>query len=253
LILGSGATASGSLVAGTEILQRGAEDDHDIIESGGLHVVQYWSLYTVLSGGAEEVVSSGGLTISTTVNSGAVEIVSSGGGAGGLTVSSGGVAIISNGGSADSTLLAGGYELVESGGVESNVTISAGTVEVANGGAIASGGQVQFAGSGTLVFDGGTGFGWTVAGLGMADEIDLQNVAFVAPTSKKGNGSRLSFTEAISNQSGTLTVTDGVHSANIELLGSYIASDFAAASDGHGGTVVTLVGTTSATLAPPHK
>jgi hypothetical protein len=32
---------------------------------------------------------------------------------------------------------------------------------------------------------------------------------------------------------GTLSVTDGSHSANIALLGSYLASSFAASSDGH--------------------
>ena len=35
---------------------------------------------------------------------------------------------------------------------------------------------------------------------------------------------------------GTLTVTDGTHTANIGLLGNYMASTFATSSDGHGGT-----------------
>ena len=33
-------------------------------------------------------------------------------------------------------------------------------------------------------------------------------------------------------------LADGTHSANITLLGSYMASSFAAASDNHGGTMV---------------
>jgi hypothetical protein len=37
---------------------------------------------------------------------------------------------------------------------------------------------------------------------------------------------------------GTLTVTDGSHTANIALLGNYLASTFVASSDGHGGTNV---------------
>jgi hypothetical protein len=37
---------------------------------------------------------------------------------------------------------------------------------------------------------------------------------------------------------GTLSVTDGAHSAKIALLGNYIASSFALASDNHGGTMV---------------
>jgi len=37
---------------------------------------------------------------------------------------------------------------------------------------------------------------------------------------------------------GTLTVTDGSHTANIALLGHYMASTFVTSSDGHGGTNV---------------
>ena len=36
-----------------------------------------------------------------------------------------------------------------------------------------------------------------------------------------------------------LNVSDGIHSAHIPLLGNYMASSFATASDGHGGTLVT--------------
>jgi hypothetical protein len=60
----------------------------------------------------------------------------------------------------------------------------------------------------------------------------------------------VSFTEAASTLSGTLTVTDGVHTANILLLGDYAANTFAAASDGHGGTIVTEV--TSSTQLHHH-
>ncbi len=40
------------------------------------------------------------------------------------------------------------------------------------------------------------------------------------------------------NSGGTLSVGDGVHTVNIALLGSYMASTFVAASDGHGGTLI---------------
>src|SRR5215471_12630413 len=98
LIVATGAVALDAVVAGTEILQGSGEDYDSTIESGGLHVVQYRSEFTALSGGAEEIVSSGGMAISTTVNSGAIEIVSSGGAATGLTISSGGIAVVSRGG-----------------------------------------------------------------------------------------------------------------------------------------------------------
>ena len=69
-------------------------------------------------------------------------------------------------------------------------------------------------------------------------------------TTKKGQQSNLSFTEAASNVSGTLTVTDGTHTASIELLGQYAANEFTASSDGHGGTLITF---TSATTATGHS
>ena len=37
---------------------------------------------------------------------------------------------------------------------------------------------------------------------------------------------------------GTLHVTDGTYTANVALLGNYMASTFVASSDGHGGAVV---------------
>jgi hypothetical protein len=37
---------------------------------------------------------------------------------------------------------------------------------------------------------------------------------------------------------GTLRATDGSHTANVALLGNYLASVFVAGSDGHGGTSV---------------
>lgn len=247
LIVATGAVALDAVVAGTEILQGDGEDYDSTIESGGLHVVQYRSEFTVLSGGAEEIVSSGGMAISTTVNSGAIEIVSSGGAAVGLTISSGGIAVVSSGGSAGATELDGGHELVASGGIVSGATISAGTLEVASGGAIADS-EVAFAGGGTLQFDGGTGFGWHVSGFGAGDQIDFKDIAFVPPTGKKNQNAEVSYTAGI-NQSGTLTVTDGVHTANIQLLGQYMASEFVAASDGFGGTIITF---TSASTTGGH-
>jgi autotransporter passenger strand-loop-strand repeat protein len=249
LIVAGGALAIDAAVAGTEILQG---DDYDsTIESGGLHGVQGRSEFTVLSGGAEEIVSSGGMAIDTTVDSGAIEIVSSGGAATGLIISSGGLAVVSSGGSAGMAVLDGGYELVASGGIMTGATISAGTLEVASGGAMASPSEVAFAGGGTLQLDGGTGFGWYVAGFGTGDQIDLRDVAFVPATTKKGAQSNLSFTQA-SAASGTLTVTDGVDTASIQLLGQYTASEFVAASDGHGGTLITYTSATTATTGHGH-
>ena len=54
-----------------------------------------------------------------------------------------------------------------------------------------------------------------------------------------GAGTSVKFTEAAGNTSGTLTVTDGTHTANLTLLGQYATANFSLASDGHGGTMVT--------------
>jgi len=115
-------------------------------------------------------------------------------------------------GQAGATELEGGYELVASGGIVSGATISAGTLEVASG-AIASPSEAAFVGGGTLLLDASASFHGLVAGFGSSDQLDLQDVAFVTATTKKGQQSNLSFTDAASNQSGTLTVTDGTHTA----------------------------------------
>jgi hypothetical protein len=48
----------------------------------------------------------------------------------------------------------------------------------------------------------------------------------------------VSFVEAASNLSGTLTVTNGLQTASVILLGQYTAGQFTLASDGHGGTTI---------------
>jgi hypothetical protein len=58
---------------------------------------------------------------------------------------------------------------------------------------------------------------------------------------------------AANNTSGTLTVTDGVDTLNLTLLGQYSTASFKLSSDGHGGTLVTdpaVMATTS--LTAPH-
>jgi hypothetical protein len=54
---------------------------------------------------------------------------------------------------------------------------------------------------------------------------------------------------------GTLTVKDGTHTANVVLLGNYMASMFVASSDGHGGTSVVdppALGGVQPLVTPPH-
>jgi hypothetical protein len=91
-------------------------------------------------------------------------------------------------------------------------------------------GQLSFASNtGTLKLDNSATFAGTVAGMAGQDAIkfaDIDPTKVQAP-SYSGDTS-----------GGTLSVTDGVRTANIALLGNYLASTFVASSDGHGGTNV---------------
>jgi hypothetical protein len=125
-----------------------------------------------------------------------------------------------------------------------NHSIASGaTVTIAKAGL----GMDTFAGkSGTLVLDLASDFAGKISGFGGRDRIDLADIGFGAQTtlgySANGNGG------------GTLTVSDAGHIAKIALLGNYMASSFAVASDGHGGTFLEAAASTPGqnALALPH-
>jgi len=97
----------------------------------------------------------------------------------------------------------------------------------------ADSGTVTFAGpEGALQLDSANGFTGEVSGFGALNQIDLAAIGFGANTT-------LGYTANNTNTGGTLTVSDGTHTANVALLGQYMAASFATASDGHGGTLVT--------------
>jgi prophage maintenance system killer protein len=83
--------------------------------------------------------------------------------------------------------------------------------------------------TGTLKLDDSTGFTGAVAGMAGSDTIDFSDIDFAAAQPPAFAGT---------SEGGVLTVTDGIHTANIALLGNYLASSFAARNDGHGGTSV---------------
>jgi hypothetical protein len=107
-------------------------------------------------------------------------------------------------------------------------------------------GQVSFAAStGILELLKSSSFTGTVAGMTGDEAIDFDAIdpTHVQAPTYSGDAS-----------GGTLTVTDGSHSAHIALLGNYLASTFVASSDGHGGTMVVdpilASSSTAASLAP---
>src|SRR5262249_41803163 len=87
--------------------------------------------------------------------------------------------------------------------------------------------------TGSLNLDASSQFTGTIAGLNSSapfDTIDLADIAFGSNTT--------AVYLASSADTGTLTVSDGTHTANIALLGKYSPTSFKIASDGHGGTAV---------------
>jgi autotransporter-associated beta strand protein len=118
-----------------------------------------------------------------------------------------------------------------------------GQLEIMNGGSAAAT-TITFAGSGTLTLDRSSAFSGTIAGFAQPDLIDLADIAFGSSTTLGYTGGPVS---------GTLTVSDGVHTATLKLLGQYTAANFTLSADGHGGTVVSDPPVSSGGgLAPPH-
>jgi autotransporter passenger strand-loop-strand repeat protein len=214
LVDGAGATGSAAVIVGAV----------EEVVSGGT------ATGTILGSGGVEIVGTGGAAHGLIVGSGGIDLVVSGGTQTGTVVSSGGVDFVVSGTASGAIVVSGGFEVVSAGSVDSGVTISGGVFDVASGGSIGSG-PVTFASGGMLVLDASQTFDGLVAGFRASDYLDLKDIGF-------GPGASLSFTEAGSNQSGTLTVTDSTHTAHIELLGNYAAASFISASDGGAGTLI---------------
>ena len=121
--------------------------------------------------------------------------------------------------------------MLSGGAALDGLTISGGTAVIS--GTMAAGQAVTFAGTGgDLVLWNLPDFAAVISGFGTGDQVDLGGFAF------SSSGETLTFTEAGSNTSGTLTVVDGGKTASLTLAGSYATSDFMLANDGVGGTFV---------------
>ena len=262
-VVEAGGTASGTIVniGGEEYVAVGGTASGTTL-SGGFAVVagtavgatvNTGTLYdygitrdTIVNGGVE-VVGAGGTASGTTVNNGGEEYVVTGGRVSGTTLNGGfgviaGTAVgtkVNSGatlydlGAASGTIVnSGGLEFVESGATANNTSISGGTVEIASGAAAT--GTVTFlpGAGGTLRLDDAIHYGGLIAGFGLPDQLDLTNISFVSGITSAN------FVESGGNTSGTLTVTDGTHTAQITLLGQYVTGNFHLQNDGHGGTLV---------------
>jgi len=160
-----------------------------------------------------------------------VEYALTGGVASGTIINAGTEQVLAGGSAVGATVSAGGFLVISSGGTVNRATIAGATMEIQSG-ALAGANPITYAGGGALILDASANFGGMIADFTEGDFLDLKDIAF-------GSSTSMSFVEAGSNLSGTLTVTDGSHTAHLTLVGSYTPGQFTSASDGHGGTVVT--------------
>jgi hypothetical protein len=184
---------------------------------------------TILADGTQALVIDTGA--STVVNTGTLEAT----GAGGLTIASS----LRN----DGTLWANGGDITVAG------QSSGSGIAVVNGLATldleqASSLKVDLGqGDGILEIDDSQDFTGQIAAFGSGDQLRLTDIAFGSQTS-------LAFTADATGTGGTLTVTDGTHTASLALLGQYAAAGFALGTDQTGGAIVTYAAQTTTSSDP---
>ena len=145
-----------------------------------------------------------------------------------------GVATIAGGLANTGTIEANGGVLTIDGSVtgKGSAVIAYGTLAALG----AFGETVAFTGAtGTLTLGQSQAYAGAVSGLSKTGgtALDLRDIAFTGSGEASFSGTA---------KGGTLTVTDGTHTAHIALKGNYVGVSFVAASDGAGGVVVTASG-----------
>ena len=135
----------------------------------------------------------------------------------------------------------------------SNLTVDgavsgAGTVLIIKGatadfaGAFSEG--VTFRIGGVLALGQSKSYAGTITGFSTsgATALDLQDISYGTATKATYSGT---------STSGTLTITDGTHTAKINFSGNYTASAWTIAGDGHGGTTITAAAGAPSVLHQP--
>jgi autotransporter passenger strand-loop-strand repeat protein len=226
-IVFAGGAASGTAVnnGGLLLLSAGVASGA-MLNGGGLDIQLNGKATsaTVLNGGYDSV-ELGGSDLDAIVSSGGEEYVGVGGMASGATVK-GGIDVIF-GKTFSAVIDSAGSEYVEAGGTAVGTTIGNGGSQIVETGGAASGATISQGGT-QVVQNGGIATGTSILSGGMLDFAE-----FGFGSSTNGN-----FAEAASNTSGTLTVTNGVSTAKILLVGQYTTANFHLTSDGHAGTLV---------------
>jgi len=91
--------------------------------------------------------------------------------------------------------------------------------------------DIVFAAAGGELQIEGPSFGGRIVSLEATDELDLRTISYGANTTATYVGNATG---------GVLTITDGMNSISITLVGDYLHAHFAGGSDKHGGTLITL-------------
>ena len=124
------------------------------------------------------------------------------------------------------------------------IKLSAGTLEVHD---MSGSGSISFTGSASVLqLDHSASSAGAVAGFTTGAALDLRDIAFVGSKEAAYQGT---------STAGTLTVSDGTHTAKIAVTGALGSGAFVAQSDGHGGTLIyePTVATNSALASLLHQ
>ncbi len=213
--------------------------DNTIAGAGAIGLATPLTLINEAAGVIDATDSDTALKLSATVtNAGLIEAT----GAGSLLSLSGGLGnsgrLVANGGTvSDLGSVTNTGTLMVDGGVLTLVGAVSGA-----GGAVIDGGTLQaqstftenvdFTGAtGGLTLFKSQGYGGEVSGFSTSagTQLDLRDIGFVSISEATFNGT---------TSGGVLTVTDGTHTANIDLVGNYTKAVFTSAGDGAGGVVV---------------
>jgi hypothetical protein len=237
-------SGAGHLGDGTMVLV----NEGTIIASGTNSLEIDTGTNTIVNSGTLEATGSGGLVIDSNVeNSGLLW-------ANGANIAvhgsvTGGTAVMENSGTLEATgsgglvidsnvensglLWANGANITLHGSVTGGAAVVDGVASVEFGAAASTSVTFNAGASGTLKLADSFDFSGIVSGFNQNDHIDLLDVSF-------GAGTTASYVENQAGTGGTLSVTDGAHTANVALLGQYSADDFTVAADHTTGTLLSL-------------
>ncbi|WP_260432371.1 Ig-like domain-containing protein [Burkholderia sp. Bp9140] len=175
-----------------------------IVADGANALVIDTGTHAVANAGTLEATGSGGLVIESAVTN-----------TGNLWANNGNLTIHGDVTGAGSATISGAATLEFGGASAENTTFADGA-------------------AGTLKLDQSAGFTGTVSGFGAGDALDLTDVLF-------GDHTTLSFTANDAGTGGTLTVSDGTHTAQVALQVNLSGGSFQLAHDQGSGTVITYV------------